>query len=232
MTAPVGPRSDAGPAAARIAEVGPAEFVRGDEELLGSPAAAVRVVRLATRCLSYGVGEAPSADYVRRAEERGIAQVARATGGSGLLHEAGDLAWSIVLPRTDPRVGREFPRAYARFGDGVVGWLRSLGIAAEWGEAPGTAPRYCTLSDRGHVLRAGGRIVGGAAQHLTRHGFLHQGTVSVQIDRPEIDAVFDLPPPSPTSALGALDELLVTPASAAEYARLRGALAEALARPP
>lgn len=184
-----------------------AGYAAGDETILREGNRAVRVAVLRERCLSYGVGVDPSAGYVRRAVGEGIPVVRRSTGGSGLLHEPGDLAWSLVLPRDDPRVGTDFARAYARLGAGVAAWLRDQGVRSAWEPAPGRSSAYCTLGERGEVLRGGGKIVGGAAQHAVPRALLHHGTVSVTIDRTEIDRLFEFRDPSPTRELAGLREL-------------------------
>lgn len=178
-----------------------------DDRLLRGGSAAFRVAVLREPAVSFGVGIRSGSAFLARAEEEGLRTVRRSTGGSGLLHLPGDLLWSVVLPRSDPRVGHDFLSAYARFGRGVVRFLEREGLASTWGPAPGLADDYCTLSGRGQVLSVGGRIVGGAAQHLTARALLHQGTLSVGLDRPAIDRLFGLRPPSPSPRLGSLREL-------------------------
>lgn len=187
--------------------VGGPEYVSGDERLLQLPGVQVRVALLGERCVSFGVGVNERSPYLRRAAAEGILTVARRTGGTGLLHEPGDLAWTIVLPRSDPRVGPDFTRAYARLGQGVVRWLGHHGIEAGWTGAPGVVRSYCTLSDRGSVLSVSGRILGGAAQHVVRARLLHHGTLSLTVDREAIDRLFELPVPSPSAGLGGIREL-------------------------
>ncbi|MGP8078456.1 MAG: biotin/lipoate A/B protein ligase family protein [Thermoplasmata archaeon] len=204
----VSPTSDPRPVAATVVlEAGPVEYASGDETLLRGDGGRVRVALLKARCVTFGVGVRPESAYLERAAAEGIPTVARRTGGTGLLHEVGDLAWTIVLPRDDPRVGADFHRAYDRLGHGVVRWLAGYGVAARWAPAPGVVPEYCTLGDRGSVLSAGDRILGGAAQHMVRTGLLHHGTISVHVDRAAIDRLFDLGPPSPSDRLAGVWEL-------------------------
>ncbi len=178
------PRSNwAGTCAANLA---------ADEALLRRGVRARRVAVLADRALSVGVGVAPSAPYLVRAQAAGLPVVRRSTGGTGVIHGAGDLAWSIVLPRDDPTVGRDFVRAYGRLGRGVVRFLGEHGLSAEWAPPPGIAPDYCLLSGRGQVLALGDRILGGAAQHLSRTALLHHGIVPLDVDRESIARVFGL----------------------------------------
>jgi lipoate-protein ligase A len=189
-------------------EAGAEEFARGDESLLRRGGPGARVALLRERCVSFGVAVNPLSAYLRRAALEGIPCVARQTGGAGLLHEPGDLSWSVVRRRDDPLVGKDFARAYDRLGHGVRRWLETLGLEAEWSPAPGLAPEYCTLSDRGSVLTSAGRIVGGAAQHAVRGALLHQGSVSVgPVDRAAIDRYFALIAPSPSERLAGVREL-------------------------
>ncbi len=190
----------------------------------GRPAADVRCVR--GRAVSFGVGVPADAPLLRRARAEGIATLPRSSGGSGLLHEEGDLLWAIVLPRADPRVGRDYARAYARLGSGLVRALATAGLSAAWGAPPARSEEYCTLSSRGEVLRLGGRVVGGAAQHATAQTLLHHGTVSYRVDRALVGRLLDADVPGLTDALGGVAELGWTEGPEALAARLEQALGE------
>lgn len=207
------------------ASVGPAEFACGDEELLRSGVPGVRAVVLKERFVSFGVGVSAGSAFLRRAAAEGIPTIARRTGGTGLLHEPGDLAWAVVLPRGDPRLGADFTRAYAPLGRGVVRWLGAHRVEGSWTAASGEAPEYCTLGDRGSVLSASSRILGGAAQHATHRAVLHHGTISRTVDRRSIDRLFGLPRGGPTGKLVGLSDLGVTDAATA----LAQEVAEAIA---
>ncbi|HUI38248.1 MAG TPA: hypothetical protein VLY85_01300, partial [Thermoplasmata archaeon] len=124
------------------------------------------------------------------ARRLGLPVLRRRSGGLALVHLDGDLVWSVVLPRSDARVGRDFARAYGRLGRGPVALLRDIGIAAEWSEPLGLSREFCLLGPRGRVLTVGGRAIGGAAQHLSGSALLHQGMVSYRVDRGILAAVF------------------------------------------
>jgi lipoate-protein ligase A len=155
---------------------------------------AVRAAVLTDRAVSYGVGVDPGAAYLRKAADAGVPAVRRSTGGTGLVHGPGDLAWSGVLPRTDPRVGDDYVRAYPRLGAGVVDFLSERGVAATWVDPPGTAPEYCLLSERGSVLAHRGKVLGGAAQHLAGGALLHHGILPLELDRTLLRQLFGLSP--------------------------------------
>ncbi len=202
-----------------------------DERRLRAGAPAVRAAVLSDRSLSVGVGVRGEPGYVGRARRAGLAIVRRSTGGSGVLHLPGDLVWSIVLPRDDPEVGRDFARAYVRLGRGVGRFLAAQGVDARWVPAPGEVEECCVLSSRGQVLEAGGRILGGAAQHATRAALLHQGMIARRIDPELLDRIFGIPPATARTRLAGTDELGVhaTPETLARA--LRDALAVEFLRP-
>jgi lipoate-protein ligase A len=215
---------------AAIAWMSPAEYTRTDEEHLRSGAFGARVAILSERALSVGVGQPDDAACIRSAHRLRIPVIRRSTGGLGLLHAPGDLAWSLILPREDPRIGRDFTRAYARLGLGPVHLLGTLGVTGTWHppiEAPG---EYCLLSGRGDVLMVKGRAIGGAAQHLTRDGLLHHGILSWHIDPVPLGEVFALSPERVEQSLTSLDQVAGgrTPDELAE--RLTRALTDLLGR--
>ena len=212
---------------ARIVDLGVscAEDTAADEVLLARGVPAVRVAVLSDRAVSVGVGVRMSAPYLDRARAEGYAVVRRSSGGTGVLHAPGDLAWSLVLPRDHPLVGRDYLRAYDRLGHGVTAFLADRGVSASWVPAPGLSEECCLLGHRGRVLATATGIVGGAAQHATRTSLLHHGTLTARLDRATMRRLFDLGHSRAADRLSSLAETgLVTPAE-----ELAPALAEALA---
>ena len=203
-----------------------ADSVREDEALLRSGRPAVRVAVLGDQALSVGAGTSRVAGCLARAAAEGIPVVRRSSGGTGVLHAIGDLAWSIVLPRAHPLVGRDFVRSYDRLGQGTTRFATTLGLAAVWEAAPGLSEDCCLLGGRGQILSVGGKILGGAAQHVTGRALLHHGILPYRIDRKAQCRVFALESPGPGDRLTDLRELGVT----APLERLARALAEAIAR--
>jgi lipoyl(octanoyl) transferase len=205
-----------------------AENVRADEELLRAAVVGGRVAVLGDATVSVGVGEVASATYLERARAAGIPVVRRTSGGSGVLHAPGDLAWTVVLPRRDPRVGPSYVTAYPRLGTGVVRFLEGAAVRAHWSPARGVSSSYCTLGPRGHVLTVGARILGGAAQHVTRTALLHHGIVPRTLDRPLIGRIFDLPRTGGVDRLTCLEELGLREPAEQQAEALARALAEQL----
>ena len=215
-------------AAEREPPVTLADELAEHERLLrrGTAQLRVRVVRAAA--LSYGVSVHDDATYLQRARAEGLPTVGRSTGGTGLLHLPGDLVWAVVLPRDDPRVGRDFARAFDRLGAGISDGLRAAGVEAGWAPAPGLSDDYCPLSSRGSVLVAAGRVLGGAAQHATSRALLHHGGISWTVDRPRVGRIFGPLPATTLERLGGVGDLGATLTAA----RLAAALERAFVRTP
>jgi lipoate-protein ligase A len=203
------------------------ENVRTDEVILRRGVPAVRAAVLTDRAISYGVGVPADAAYRLRAAKAGVPAVLRTTGGTGLLHGPGDIAWSLVLPRTDPRVGDDYVHAYARLGAGVVRFLADREVDASWQEPPGSDPDYCLLSPRGSVLVHKGLVLGGAAQHLAGGALLHHGILPLELDRPLLGRLFGLPPAS-LERLTSLRELGLEGAPEELVWKLAAALSDSL----
>jgi lipoate-protein ligase A len=179
---------------APVSTVTSEEYLRTDEELLRKGQRAVRVAVLSSHALSVGVSQPDDARCVARARKVGYPIVKRSTGGLGIWHAPGDLVWSLVLPRDDPRVGNDFSKAYGRLGAGAERFLDQLGVSSDWQPPAGPPSEYCLLSGRGAVLTVAGRAIGGAAQHLTRDALLHHGVLPYRLDPPRLKEIFDLPP--------------------------------------
>jgi lipoate-protein ligase A len=197
-----------------------------DERQLRDGVAGVRAAVLSDRSLSIGVAVRGEPDYVRRGRDAGLPIVRRSSGGSGVLHLRGDLVWSVVLPRSDPRVGRDYARAYGRLGRGVLRFFRDRGVAATWAPAPGLVEEYCVLSSRGEVLTVGAGVLGGAAQHATARALLHQGMIARRVDADLIERVFGVVAPDLRSRLIGTEDLGIVETPEALAAALRDALAE------
>jgi lipoate-protein ligase A len=202
--------------------------VRADEALLLGGGPAVRVGVLSDHALSVGVGTGPGARCLVRARTEKLAVVRRSSGGTGVLHAPGDIAWSIVLPRTHPMVGRDFVHAYDRLGRGVTEFLRTQRQAAIWEAAPGLSEDCCLLGKRGRVLTVEGRVLGGAAQHATGRALLHHGILPRRIDRAMVQRVFGLSSPGPVDRLTDLAELGLTEGPAVAARKLADAIAGAV----
>lgn len=231
MVAPTPPSDAPSPVPFRVEpRLTCAEQVRTDGQLLADGKAVVCVAVLRDQAVTVGVGTPRTPGSARRARARHLPVVRRSSGGTALLHAPGDLAWTIVLPRSDPRVGRDFARAYDRLGAGAVRFLRERHVAAHWVPSPELSLDYCLLGPRGFVLAVGDRILGGAAQHLTRDAFLHHGILPRTLDRPLLSQVFGLSEATGLSRLTSLEELGLHDPPEAQAEELAHALSKELGR--
>jgi lipoate-protein ligase A len=200
-------RSIPGPGPAARGWTTGAANLEEDERRLRVGGPSTRAAALLDVSISYGVGVHGEPDYVARARAAALPVLRRSTGGTGVIHLPGDLTWSVVLPRTDPRVGRDYVQAYDRLGAGVVSFLAGHGVAAAWSPAPDLVADYCVLSGRGLVLAVGPRVLGGAAQHATANALLHQGMIARRVDDRVLDEIFGIREPSALDRLTGLEDL-------------------------
>jgi lipoate-protein ligase A len=205
------------------------ELLREDEEALRKGTASVRVGLLTGPALSLGVGQPLDEPCAQRAEGAGLPVIRRASGGTAVLLGRDDIAWSVVLPRDHPRAGQDYVHAYDRLGAALVEVLGELGgPAAAWVPSPAIDDEVCLLGARGHVLAAGGRILGGAAQHRTGRALLHHGFVLRALDWPLFGACFPNAVPASRERLAGWAEIGWSIGPEALARRLAGALARSI----
>lgn len=175
-------------------------------------AGAMRAARVGTAsdvALSAGVAVPREAASLLRGEGDGIPVLRRLSGGTVVLVRPSDILWSVVVPRARGARPTAGLHAYAELGAGIVQALADDGIPAEWTESPGLSAEFCLLGLRGRALSVGGRVVGGAAQHLTAAALLHHGILLRTVDRPLLERLFGLSPETLTHRVTSLDELSV-----------------------
>ncbi len=169
------------------------QVLEQDLELLRTGEEAVSVGSFSEMAVTLGVSQHGDFPGLPQALARKVPVLSRHSGGGSLLHRPGDVHFARVIPRTSPNFPPRFTQAYASLGAGVVSWLGFRGLEARWDPAPGSFPGYCLTSARGKVLAVGGRILGGASQHLSHEALLHHGAITLSLDLPLLETLFDLP---------------------------------------
>jgi lipoate-protein ligase A len=158
-----------------------------DEATLESAAApSIRFYRWESPALSFGYF-GRFADVVGDASKRDL--VRRWTGG-GIVFHGEDLTYSIVIPTSDPLLGKSSTSIYAAIHEALRTALIANGERAELAAVAavcGSIRNSATVTDRryndcfANPVRAdvllNGRKVAGAAQRRTRDGLLQQGSV-------------------------------------------------------
>lgn len=109
----------------------------------------------------------------------GVPVVRRWTGGGMVDHRA-DWTYSLIVPRTEPLANLRGAQSYRLIHAAVAAMLEKSGTAARLSEgAEETGAAMCFENPVCHdVLAIDGRKLAGAGQRRSRHGLLHQGSLS------------------------------------------------------
>lgn len=121
---------------------------------------------------------------MKNVESHGLDLAKRPTGGGIVFHNC-DLAFSVLLPATDSHFSQNPLDNYAFVNQRVIWAIQQMiSIPAE------LLPKeplpldehcrsFCMAKPTKYDVMIQGKKVGGAAQRKTRHGFLHQGSISI-----------------------------------------------------
>ncbi|MCI4342470.1 MAG: hypothetical protein L3K11_08925, partial [Thermoplasmata archaeon] len=129
-----------------------AELLARHESALRLARSALLVDWVTDEALTLGAAQPEASACALRARSMGLPTHRRGSGGTGVYLGPGDVAWAVVLPRTDPRLRGGFCSGYASLGAGVVELLAELGTPSRWVPSRGTDPDLCFLGPRGEVL--------------------------------------------------------------------------------
>jgi lipoate-protein ligase A len=145
--------------------------------------------------VSLGSGQTEAALDLEVVREFGLDVVQRGTGGGGILHNAQELTYAVVVPMDHPGLPADLPGSFAFLCRGVVLALRSLGVPAEIESAPdATRDALCYVRTQGTNIVSGGRKISGGAQRRSKWAVLQHGTVIVERDEARLARVFRTDP--------------------------------------
>lgn len=127
------------------------------------------------------------------AKKRGI-QLARRPTGGGIVFHIWDLAFSVLIPAGHPRFSENTLDNYAFINHTVLAAVTSflddrppLELIQEDREAfDSHCTRFCMAQPTKYDLVLNGKKIAGAAQRKTKRGFLHQGTIALQMPSREL----------------------------------------------
>jgi len=139
-------------------------------------------------CATYGYFLQPEGLF---AEDCNLTLARRPTGG-GILFHTTDFAFSILVPSSHPAFSHNTLNNYAYVNQLVADVIeRFSGERTELfkGEHDRVDPdcgQFCMATPTQYDVMIEGRKVAGGAQRRTRHGFLHQGTISLAPPQTEL----------------------------------------------
>ncbi len=140
-------------------------------------------------CATYGYFIDPDTLLCRQAVAKRGLQLARRPTGGGIIFHVADLAFSVLVPAGHPGYSVNTLDNYAYINALVVRVVKSFSgenadlflLPAEPVPLDAHARHFCMAKPTKYDVMLSGRKVGGGAQRRTRHGFLHQGTISLAL---------------------------------------------------
>lgn len=140
-------------------------------------------------CATYGYFLDPYKILKKESVKRYNLQLARRPTGGGLVFHLTDLAFSILVPARHSAYSVNTLENYAFVNRIVANVVQQfLGtkehpdlLSLETKGIENHSRHFCMAKPTKYDVMWQGRKVGGAAQRRTRHGFLHQGTISIAL---------------------------------------------------
>lgn len=116
-------------------------------------------------------------------------QLARRPTGGGIIFHLTDVAFSVLVPSGHPGYSANVMENYAFVNRFVI---EAVKLFINGREEPVLMPNepaladteirsFCMAKPTKYDVMLGGRKVGGGAQRRTKHGFLHQGSISLAL---------------------------------------------------
>lgn len=168
-----------------------AENMRRDEALLARGEPALRLYGWMPEAISLGNSQRIDELDPHAVRDYRLEVVKRGTGGGGILHNASEVTYAVVVPIDHPALPRGLPASFAYLGGGVRTALRALGLPAELESVPDlTRDALCYVRQQGTNLVVHGKKISGGAQRRTRNAILQHGTLIVDRDEARLARVF------------------------------------------
>jgi lipoate-protein ligase A len=143
-----------------------AENMRRDDVLLAHARPTLRLYGWSPETVSLGNSQTERDVDLDAIRELGLDTVKRGTGGGGILHNASEVTYAVVLPIDHPTLPRDLPRSFA-----YLSYVRKQGTNV--------------------VVR--GKKISGGAQRRTRLAVLQHGTIILDRDEHRLARVFRTP---------------------------------------
>jgi len=133
------------------------------------------------------------ADYLNLegVQKRNMALGKRPTGG-GIVFHMWDMAFSALVPANSALFSENTLENYAVINRAVLSAVKEFLNESEpeitptdFNPSDASCMRFCMAQPTKYDVILNGRKVAGAAQRKTKHGFLHQGTISLAMPDPD-----------------------------------------------
>lgn len=108
----------------------------------------------------------------------------RPTGGGIIFHVA-DFAFSILVPNNHPSFSINPLDNYAFINNHISKAVAHLGNVQLLPDEEVGIDGFCMARPTKYDVMVGGQKIGGAAQRKTKHGYLHQGSISLALPSEE-----------------------------------------------
>lgn len=172
-----------------------AENMRRDEALHAAVRPIVRLYGWKPEAVSLGHSQTEADLDLDAVRAYDLDIVQRGTGGGGILHNASEVTYAVVLPIDHPDLTTNITHSFGLMSRGVVNALRTLGLPAELESMPDrTRDALCYVRVQGTNVMVRGRKISGGAQRRTKWAVLQHGTVIVDRDEARLARVFRADP--------------------------------------
>jgi lipoyl(octanoyl) transferase len=155
----------------------------------------LRLYRWDPACLSLGYSQ-PAADVDQdRLAERGWDLVRRPTGGRAILH-TDELTYSIIGPKTDPRLDGSLMDSYRRISQALFHALQELGLPVKIHQGKNPLAYHqpvCFENPSDFEITVGGKKIIGSAQARKKQAILQHGSLPLGGDLTRITQVLRYP---------------------------------------
>lgn len=159
------------------------------KELAGNQEALLHFYEWDKPSATYGYFANPS-DYLRSGTPLALAR--RPTGG-GIIFHLTDLAFSVLVPASHPHFSTNTLDNYRFINERVAEALKQFErvidptlLAEEPTPLTEACCGFCMAKPTQYDVMVDGKKVGGGAQRRTRHGYLHQGSISLALPEQEV----------------------------------------------
>ena len=176
-----------------------------------TPAPVLRLYGWEPAALSLGYAQRAEREVDFEACERlGVDWVRRPTGGRAILHDFGELTYSLVAACDDPHFSGGVLESYRKISGALVKGLSNLGVAAELAGkerrgAEGAGTAACFDAPSAYEVTWQGRKIIGSAQARRKEVLLQQGTILLTVDLEKLFTV--LKPPARSNRAEAIAQL-------------------------